>query len=292
MLAVVLAGGSALAAGTAVVAQQRGAHELGGVDPRLLRRPWWLAGTGASVVASLLQALALAEGAVVVVQALLATAVAWTAVGEALLARRVPGRGVLLGVALAVAGPLLVVVLVGPVTTTAGTVDLAAPPALASLAGIAVVAVLGVALARRRRGPPGALGLALSCGVGYGLAASLLAVLARALTRDPRVAFTDPDLALVGVLLLVVGPAAFVTSQRALARARRAGPVLTTILLADPLTATALGAAWFGERVALDATVLSGLVVAVGLAVLGTRLLDPGQGPAAPNPPSRVAPPP
>ncbi|GAA4876204.1 hypothetical protein [Actinomycetospora straminea] len=278
MLAEVLAVGSAAAAGSAVVAQQRATHELGAADARLLRRPWWLAGTGASVVASLLQAVALASGAVVVVQALLATAVAWTTVGESLLARRLPGRGPVLGVLLAMLGPLLVVVLLGPVEAAASTpVDLAGLPVALSVLGVGAVAAGGLWWARRRPGRPGALGLALACGVGYGLGASLLAVLARDLARDPGAALTDPQLVLAGLLLVLAGPAAFVASQRALARARRAGPVVTVILLADPLTATGIGTVWFGERVALDAPTAAGIVLAAGLAVLGVRLLDPAR---------------
>lgn len=280
MLAEVLALGSAVAAGSAVVAQQRAAHELGGADHRLLRRPWWLAGTGASVVASLLQAAALTDGAVVVVQALVATAVAWTTVGEAVLDRRVPSRGVTLGVLFAVAGPLLVVLLVGPVTTTAATVDLTSPAVLATLAGAGLLVAAGLGWARHRSGPAGAVGLALACGVGYGVAASLLAVLARAVAADPGSVLADPQLVLAAVLLVLIGPAAFVLSQRALARARRAGPVVTTILLADPLVATVVGAAWFGERIALDVPTAGGLVLAVGLAVTGVRLLDPTARPA------------
>ncbi|GAA4911576.1 hypothetical protein EV188_103122 [Actinomycetospora succinea] len=275
MLAEVLAVGSAVAAGSAVVAQQRATHELGGAaDRRLLRRPWWLAGTGASIVASALQAVALAEGAVVVVQALLATAVAWTTVGESLLARRRPGRGPLLGVVLAMAGPVLVVVLLGDVAGE-GPVDLTSTPVLLSLLGVGVVVAAGLAGARLRPGPPGALGLALACGAGYGLAASLLAVVA----RDPGAVLTDPQHALAAVLLVIVGPASFVTSQRALARARRAGPVVTVILLVDPLVATVIGATWFGERIALDAPTTTGIVLAAGLAVLGVRLLDPAPDP-------------
>ncbi|MFC5139512.1 hypothetical protein ACFPK1_14825 [Actinomycetospora rhizophila] len=276
MLAELLAVSSAAAAGAAVVAQQRAAHELGGAaDRRLLRRPWWLAGTAASVVASALQAVALAGGAVVVVQALLATAVAWTTVGESLLARRPPGRAALAGAGLAMLGPLLVVVLLGPVTT-GGTVELASTPVLLGLVGVGAVAVAGLVWARRP-GPAGALGLALAYGAGYGLAASLLAVLA----RDPGAVLADPQHALAAALLLVVGPAAFVASQRALARARRAGPVVTVVLLADPLVATVLGAAWFGERLALDPPVTTGIVLAAGLAVVGVRLLDPAPADAA-----------
>lgn len=280
MIAEVLAVASAAAAGAAVVAQQRATHELGGTaDRRLLGRPWWLAGTGASVVASALQAVALAQGAVVVVQALLATAVAWTTVGESLLARRLPGRRVLLGVGLAMLGPIAVVLLLGPVTADT-EVDLVSAPVLLSLVGVGVVVVAGLAWARQRPGPPGALGLALACGAGYGLAASLLALLAREVARDPGAALTDPQLALAAVLLLVVGPAAFVASQRALARARRAGPVVTVILLADPLVATVIGATWFGERIALDAPTTVGIVLAAALAVVGVRLLDPAPEPA------------
>jgi len=276
VLSGVLAVGSAVAAGAAVVAQQRAAHELGAADRRLLGRPWWLAGTGASVVASLLQAAALAGGAVVVVQALLATAVAWTAVGEALLGRRRPSRGVVLGVALAVAGPLLAVLLLGPVdvrpTTATDPVGV-----VLTLLGAGAVAAAGLAWARCRPGPPGAVGLALACGVGYGFGASLLAVLARAVVTGGAL---DLPLALAALLLALVGPAAFVASQHALARARRAGPVVTTILLADPLTATVVGAVWFREHIALTPPAAGGVVLAIALSVAGVRLLDPAPEPA------------
>lgn len=281
MLSSLLATVAAVAVGAAVVAQQRATHEVGvggsrqGLMAAVWRRPWWRAGTAASVGASVLQAAALATGPVVVVQALIAAAVAWAAVIEAVVARRRPERATVAGVLLAVAGPVAVVVLLGPVT--ADGPPAAGPFAALPLIGGVVLAGAGLLWARRRPGAAGAPGLALACGVGYGLAAVLLAALARAAGTDPTGAVTDPVLWAGAVGLVVVGPASFVLSQHALARARRAGPTMTVILLADPLTAAVCGAAWFGEHVALDAAGTTGIVVAVLVAVAGIRLLTAGE---------------
>lgn len=279
MISAALALASAIAAGAAVVAQQRATHQLGGADRRLLGSPWWLAGTGASVVAVGLQAVALRNGPLGMVQALLSGAVAWAALGEALLARRVPPRATVLGVALAVAGTGTVAVLLHSATSTGAEGAHSAVPVVAPVAAVAVLVALGLWWTQHHPGAGGSPGLAVACGAGYGLAASLLAVLARTLPTDLGGALGDPRLILATVALVVVGPTAFVLSQHALARAHHAGPPMTIILLADPVVATATGVVWFGEHVALDPPILVGLVLAVGVSITGTLLLTDSPAP-------------
>ncbi|WP_328307848.1 hypothetical protein [Actinomycetospora sp. NBC_00405] len=280
MLAVASAVVSAVAAGVAVVAQQRAAHELGGADRRLLRSRWWLAGTGASVLAVALQAAALSNGPLGMVQALLAGAVAWAAIGETLLVRRVPPPATVLGMGLAVAGTGSLAVLLNSATTTDPGGPHSQIPVGAPVAAVAVLVVLGLWWTQRHPGAAGAPGLALACGAGYGLAAALLAVLARALPADLGGALGDPTLILAAVTLVIVGPTAFVLSQHALARAHHAGPPMTLILLADPVVATATGAVWFGEHVSLDPPTLVGVLLGLGASITGTLLLTDSPAPA------------
>jgi len=280
MLAAASAVASAVAAGAAVVAQQRAAHKLGGADHRLLRSPWWLAGTGASVVAVGLQAAALSSGPLGMVQALLAGAIAWAAIGEALLARRAPPPATVLGVALAVAGTGSVAVLLHSATTTDPEGPHSQVPVGAPVAAVAVLVALGLWWTQRHPGAAGAPGLALACGAGYGLAAALLAVLARSLPADLGGAPGDPRVIVAAVTLVIVGPTAFALSQHALARAHHAGPPMTIILLADPLVATATGAVWFGEQVSLDPPILVGVVLGLGASITGTLLLTDSPAPS------------
>ena len=104
----------------------------------------------------------------------------------------------------------------------------------------------------------------MACGAGYGLAAALLAVLARSLPADLSGALGGPRVIVAAVTLVIVGPTAFALSQHALARAHHAGPPMTIILLADPVVATATGAVWFGEHVTLDPPILVGVLLGLG----------------------------
>ncbi len=134
-----------------------------GLALALLRRRWWLVGA-AAVVGIGLQVAALTAGSIIAVQTVMVSSLAWTTIGESLLARRRPGARMVAGVVLLsqsalqkghrAAPAVAVILLVDPVvglatgvlwfgeriTATAGTV-------LGALACVAVT-VGGIALAQ------------------------------------------------------------------------------------------------------------------------------------------------
>src|SRR3954471_15770574 len=79
---------------------------------RLLRNPRWLAGSSAAVLALLVQAWALSQGGVILVQAVIASTLVWSLALEAIFERRWPSPLQLAGAVLVAAG-ISVLVLIG-----------------------------------------------------------------------------------------------------------------------------------------------------------------------------------
>ncbi|HYY12582.1 MAG TPA: DMT family transporter, partial [Kineosporiaceae bacterium] len=79
---------------------------------RLLRNPRWLAGSSAAVLALLVQAWALSQGGVILVQAVIASTLVWSLALEAVVERRWPSSTQIAGAALVAVG-ISVLVLVG-----------------------------------------------------------------------------------------------------------------------------------------------------------------------------------
>jgi len=270
-----LAGAASI--GLATAAQQRAAAHPGvgaGLGPRalagLLRRPLWLLGLVATVAGLGLQLLALSYAPITLIQPMLVTGLLFAVAFSAVLSRQRPDRILVWGALGCAVGLAAFLTLARPHAPGAGIVG--AGPSLASsltCAGV-VAAALGWAAAARRAAK--VLALALGTGVLYGLTASLLKVLGDELRGGWTEPLGHPTLYVVGLL----GPAAFLLSQYALAQGRLLAPAMSVIITVDPLVGMVLGAVWFGERIvtspaALAGELVSALVVIAGIATVTAR---------------------
>lgn len=236
----------------------------------LVHRPVWVAGIVTVLVGFLLQAAALDNGPIALVQPLLVLELPFTL----LLVRPVLGghlgaREWLAALTMA-AGLAMLLFALQPHGGHPGQVALAV-----WLLGIAVSgAVVGVLIwmAQHRR----TQGRAVMLGVATGVAFGLTAVLVKATT----VAFTQQGI--MGVLaawqtylVVVIGPASFFLLQNAL----QAGSLVASqpgMTLANPATATAWGVAVFSEEVQGGAWLV--------LAVAGAAVIVAGTVPLAHSP--------
>lgn len=266
-----LAAGACFAA--AGVLQQRVASERPAdesLSPRLIadlvRRPRWLAGIGLAVVSYALQSLALANGALAVVQPLVVTELIFAIPLSARLRGRHIGAREWVG-AIAVAGGL------------AAAITAADPhggTALVSvdrwLVVLPVAAALGLALALAGRRIPGRMRAAVFGGgaaVIMGTQSALLQATATLFEKGAAAALTSWQPYVMAVFSM--GGLLLVQS------AFQAGPLavsLPVIDVVEPTTAVVIGITAFGERVHLStgslALTAAGIVSLVG----GIMLLD------------------
>ena len=281
-MAVAMAALAALFMGSASAAQHHATHQ---VDHRpalhpalvvaLLRRPWWLLGSLASIVGLVLQTTALAIGSIIVVQTIMISSLGWTAVGESLFARKRPNRRVVAGVGLAVFGVVGFLAQLQPHLPP----DPPAPsfPAVCIvLTGCATLAAAGGLLATRGAGQARALGLALATGVGYGLTAALLKLVTTQIRHGGWPApLHHPALYAAAAL----GPAAVLLSQNTLQQGQLASPALTIILLLDPVVGVATGVLWFCEQLATSPGAVAGAAACIATSVAGVAVSQTTTGP-------------
>ncbi|WP_225825811.1 DMT family transporter [Streptomyces naphthomycinicus] len=225
---------------------------------RLLRRPYWLAGTALLALSSLLQAGALAVGSLSLVQPLLAAELLFTlAVGSVVFRRRPDPRTWL--AFLALAGGLALFLLAAapsPGRTTARPGDW-----LLGGGGALGAVVLLVLAARPTRGASRAALLGLASAVCFATTAALLKEAVGRLEHGPGAMFAHWSLYATGAAGLV----AFLLLQGALGAGSLTAsqPALT---LGDALTSVVLGCVLFAETIHLG---LSLLPEAIGIALIG-----------------------
>jgi drug/metabolite transporter (DMT)-like permease len=272
--AILAALGAAVAFAMAAILQQETARTVdpdNSLSPRLLlillRRPKWLAGIALLLSGYGLQALALANGPVALVQPIVATELAFAVpIGIWRRHRRAGKRE--WGAILAVLAGVSVLLLVASPANGTSQPDQADWFACLLPAG-AVIAVL-LAIASRSTGPRRAILL----GCAAGLAFALLAILTKAVTHNLAVnvgsTFTNWEV----YLLIALGITALVISQSAY----QAGPLalsMPAIALLEPAVAVVMGDTAFSEQAhlsgaALAVELLAGLVAAAGLFKLAT----------------------
>src|SRR4051795_6576826 len=143
---------------------------------RLLRNPRWLAGSGSAVLALLVQAWALSQGGVILVQAVIASTLVWSLALEAIFERRWPSPLQLAGAVLVAAG-ISVLVLIGKPGAGGEFHSLGR----AAVVWIVVGVVGGGALLTSRRRPKGRR-TAVVMGGAAGVCFALDAVFLRGLT--------------------------------------------------------------------------------------------------------------
>jgi drug/metabolite transporter (DMT)-like permease len=237
----------------------------------LLRRPLWWAGTAAAIAGFVFQALALANGSLLLVQPILVSALLFALPLSARLAHRRVTRAewawaVLLTVALAV---FVVLAKASP-----GDYE-------ASLSTSAVVAVVCTAavlacviVATRVIGWIRAVLLAVAVGVLFGVVAVLTKLVMHLLTHEGLTAvLTTPVL----YLLMVLGVVAVLLQQSSF----HAGSLQTsvpTMLVLEPLVAVGLGAVVLGEHLDVGRWDAVALVVATMAMAAGTIALGRDEG--------------
>ncbi len=233
----------------------------------LVRRPLWWAGTASAVAGFVFQALALANGSLLLVQPILVSALLFALPLSARLAHRKVTRGewawaVLLTVALAV------FVLLAKASPGDYEASLTTSTVVAIVCTAAVLAC--VVVATRIAGWIRAVLLAVAVGVLFGVVAVLTKLVMHILTHEGLVAvLTTPVLyllALLGVVAMLLQQSAF-----------HAGSLQTsvpTMLVLEPVIAVILGAVVLGEQLNVGrwdavALVVSTVAMAAGTIALG-----------------------
>lgn len=284
--------------GLASAAQQRATKEVEvapTLSPRLLvelfARPMWLIGLVATILALVMQLVALAFGPIAVVQPLLVTGVAFAAGFSALMARRRPDPLILLGALLCAAGLSAFLLLARPVSVGADEhIDLSSGLSLA----IALVALVVACLAYSAlvTHPSRVLALALATGVLYGITAGLMKVVVGQL----RHGVTEPFGHVTLYVVCVIGPMGFLLSQNTFQQGRLFSPAVAVITSVDPVIAVLIGVSWLGEQLDTSPAALAGecaaaVVVIAGIAfvtlrgsALRHRLDEAAGAPARPAP--------
>ena len=254
-----------------IVARQRATIDVPaelGVSPvmirTLIRRPLWWAGTSSAIAGYVFQALALANGSLLLVQPILTSALLFALPLSARLAHRRVTRGEWAWAMLLTAALAVFVVLA---KARPGNYE-------ASLSTSAVVAVVCTAavsacvlVATRIIGWRRAVLLAVAVGVLFGVVAVLTKLVMHVLTHDGlRAVLTTPVLyllALLGVLAMLLQQSAF-----------HAGSLQTsvpTMLVLEPVVAVLLGAVVLGEHLDVgrwDAVALAVSTLAMAAATI------------------------
>jgi len=289
MLAAVCFAGAAVLQHRAVTAESgptvtlslRGLHAV-------TRRPGWLAGLALAAGGSMLHAGALVLAPLSVVQPVGVLAVPVAVLLTAVRTHRRPGNGVLLGVAVCVAG---VAAFVG---IAAGTAVSTPPPDGATLLAGLVVAVVVLALAGfglSRSGWVRCVACAMAGAVAFGLVSALIRAVSQSVTSG-MTALLAP-----AVLAAVVGISAAVLAGGWLVQqAFASGPpevVIACLTVVDPIVAVLLGAVLLGEGAATPAEtwlLLIGAAVAATAGVVGLARHHPDAASRSAPEPSHIAP--
>jgi drug/metabolite transporter (DMT)-like permease len=256
---------------------------------RLLRNPRWLGGSSAAVLALLVQAWALSQGGVILVQAVIASTLVWSLALECIVERRWPNLPQVAGGGLVAAG-ISVLVLIGKPGAGGEFHSLGRAAIVWAVVGL----VGGGALLTSRRRPKGRR-TALVMGAAAGVCFALDAVFLRGLTAalSPLVLFT--------LLLNVAGFAvASLLGNLVIQRAFQMAPlrhVLPAMAAAEPVTAFLCGRYVFGERLSSGVSGVLGVGGGLLLMVSGVVLCalgrpapaTPALAPAAPPAPAAAA---
>lgn len=231
----------------------------------LARRPTWLLGTCAAVVAFLFQATALLFGPLVLVQPILVTSLLVTVVLRALWIRRRPQTSTVVGAAMCAGGLSLFLALSraeggAGVITAADALPMA--PVLAGVLGICL------AVAARRRGNARAVALAFAAGILYGVTAGLTKVVTRQLGES----YLEPTVhweLYTGIACAIVG----VQLNQAAFQAGTVPAAVAVITVVDPITSVAIGLVWLGEQVNGMVPSLAFEAFGFGAMIVGIALL-------------------
>jgi hypothetical protein len=279
--AVVTGLAAALVFGISSVADQRSTKRVQSrraLSPRILldlvRQPLWLTAIGANVVGFALQVVALDFGSLALVQPILvcdlvfAVLIAWYLRQRADRSRSGARPGVLVifgGVAATTAGVAGFLAIGQPSGGQTRASFSILPPLAAGLV-VVVGGCLAVA-ARNREVRP--LGLALACGVCYGVAAFVIKIVTSEFGGGPARLFSDWPI----YVLAVVGPVGFLLNQDAFQQGTLLAPVQAIITTADPVISIALGVLWLHVRLRSSPAATFGVVASLLLMTAGIIII-------------------
>jgi drug/metabolite transporter (DMT)-like permease len=267
---------AALISGVGDVVRQRSAHEItdeqvGHVE--LLRlslrdAKWWLGGV-AAVASAALQAVALALGSVVLVQALQVTALLFALPVYAYLTKQGWTRREWMWAVL-LAGAVAVFVVDGDPDAGYSRASLGAWAVVAVVVGPALMlCVLG---ARIWPGAVAAVLLAVVSATSWALFAVFTKAIVAVLDDGLGALLRTPEL--YGWLLVAVLGTIF---QQSSFRASALTASLPTMTVTEPVVASLLGVTVLGETVGADGSQMSVLVVAVAVVIVATAALARGE---------------
>ncbi len=243
----------------------------GTLNPKLLvdliRKPIWVVSVLTVIIGLSLQVVSLAFGPLVLVQPLLVTSVLFGAAFAAWMAHRRLDTVLVIG-ALACSGGLTAFLLLSRPSGGGHALTDGSLLPLSLLLGAVVVASL--VFAQMVRGQLGAVALALTTGVFYGVTAGLMKVVAGQV-REAGAA--EPFLHWTLYVVCVIGPVGFLISQQTFQRSQVISPALAMITTVDPLVAAAIGVQWLGERVHFSTGIVVGEVAAILAIIVGVAVL-------------------
>jgi drug/metabolite transporter (DMT)-like permease len=249
---------------------------------RLLRNPRWLAGSSAAVLALLVQAWALSQGGVILVQAVIASTLVWSLALECVVERRRPTATQTGGAALVAVG-ISVLVLIGRPGAGGEFHSLGRAAVVWAVVGV----VGGGALLMSRYRPRGRR-TAVVMGAAAGICFALDAVFLRGLTA----ALSPYDR--IGVPINLAGFAvASVLGNLVIQRGFQMAPlrnVLPAMAAAEPVTAFLCARYVFGEHLNNGAAGVLGVGGGLVLMVCGVVLCSVSRITPAPAPSTRALP--
>jgi drug/metabolite transporter (DMT)-like permease len=261
-------------AGSAVL-QRRAAASIPSVKSftaklviELLRNRTWLLG-GLLILASFgLQAAALSQGQLALVQPILVAELPMTLVFLALALRVPVGRRTWLWVLGISLGLALVIALASP---SGGSAEIDLLPGVIALVACVVIMLVLISFGLRHCGSPRAALYAAAAGFGFALTAALM--------KDATGQLATGVANVLGswqvYVMALIGVASFYIWQNAL----QAGPLVAgqpVIVLTDPIVSMALGVALFGEELRLGALVIPELL---GLALIAVSSVELARSP-------------
>jgi drug/metabolite transporter (DMT)-like permease len=256
--------------GSAVVLQERSAREVPaalaarpGLLLRLVRRPLWLLGLAADIVAFAVQALALHLGSLVVVQPLIATSLVFTLAVIAIVDHEPLSSREWSAIGLVLVGLAIFLAAGSPAASSAADIDEEAWVLCIVSVGVVIGVAAGSGL--RARGPNRARWFGLAAGV----ADAFMAVLAKAFADSFGQSAAGVFLTWVPYALVVAGLSAVLLVSTAYQTGHPTSS-LPIITVADPLFGCVIGLMLFSERLQLQG--VRGPLVAVAVVVMGLGL--------------------
>ncbi len=257
--------------GVSSVAEQRGTQRVkrrAGLSPAILldlvQQPVWVTGIAATLAGFALQVIALSLGPLALDEPILVCDLIFAVLIAAFLRKRWDPfiLGGVAACAVGVAGFLIISQPTGGKSTVGFIVVL---PLGAGLLA-AVAGSLAVAHRSENLRP---IGLALACGICYGVSAFLIKIVTAEFGGGLSHLLTNWPI----YTLAIVGPAGFLLNQYAFQQGTLLAPVMSIIIACDPLVAILLGYLWLDERLNSHPAAVFGEVATILLMISGIVVL-------------------